>query len=61
MTKDEKVVKEIVDRYGATLDLKKNPHLILEIIKQYGPKLGGGVVADCAPPGGPPARGQKNE
>jgi len=54
MTKDEKVVKEIIDRYGEKLDLKKNPYIIVEIIRQFGPRLGV-VRASCQPPGGPPA------
>ncbi len=53
MTKDEKVVKEIMARYGDTLDLKKSPYVIVEIIRHFGQQLGG-VRAACAPPGGPP-------
>jgi hypothetical protein len=51
---DEKVIKEIITRYGENLNLKKNPYIILEILRQYGPRIGGGIGADCAPPGGPP-------
>ena len=54
MTKEEKVIKEIIARYGATLDLKKTPFVIGEIIRQFGPRLGGGIRTECAPPGGPP-------
>lgn len=53
MTKDEKVIKEIIARYGATIDLKKSPFLIVEILRQFGPRVGG-PAQDCAPPGGPP-------
>jgi hypothetical protein len=60
MTKDEKVIKEIIAKYGDKIDLKKNPHVILEIIRNFGSHLGG-VAAECLPPGGPPARGAKNE
>lgn len=56
MTKDEKVIKEIIDRYGEKIDLKKNPHVIIEIIRQFAGQLGGGVHAECLPPGGPPKR-----
>jgi hypothetical protein len=52
--KDDKVVKEIIERYGATIDLKASPYLIVEIIRQYGPRIDGGVAASCQPPGGPP-------
>jgi hypothetical protein len=53
MSKDDKIVKDIIKRYGETLDLKSSPYVIVEIIRQYGPKLGG-VAASCQPPGGPP-------
>ena len=54
MTKDEKVIKEIIARYGGTLDLRKTPYVVVEIIRQYASRLGGGLQLDCAPPGGPP-------
>ena len=54
MTKQEKVIKEVIARYGETINLKKTPYVLIEIIRQYG-GVGGGVrSADCAPPGGPP-------
>ncbi len=53
-SKDDKLVMEIIERYGATIDLKESPYLIVEIIRQYGSRLGGGVAAECLPPGGPP-------
>ena len=53
--KDDKVVREIIARYGTTIDLKSSPYLIVEIIRQYGPRVDGGVAASCLPPGGPPA------
>ena len=52
--KDDKLVLEIIERYGHSIDLKQSPYLIVEIIRQYGPKFGGGNVAECLPPGGPP-------
>ena len=54
MTKDERVIKEIIARYGETLDLRKRPYIVVEIIRQYASRLGGGLQMDCAPPGGPP-------
>ncbi len=61
MTNDEVVILEIIERYGHTLDLKKSPYLITEIVRIYGPRLGGGIAAECAPPGGPPkAFGEEN-
>lgn len=53
--KDEKVIKEIIKRYGPTLDLKSSPHLIVEIIRRYGGDLAGSVEK-CLPPGGPPPK-----
>lgn len=52
--KDDKIIKDIIKRYGGTLDLKRQPYLIVEIIRQYGPKIDGGFAAVCQPPGGPP-------
>jgi hypothetical protein len=52
--RDDKVVKEIIQHYGATLDLKSSPYLIVEIIRRYSARLDGSVVASCLPPGGPP-------
>ena len=52
--KDDKIIKDIIKRYGGTLDLTRQPYLIVEIIRQYGPKIDGGFVAQCQPPGGPP-------
>jgi hypothetical protein len=53
--KEDKLIKEIIKRYGETLDLKSSPYLIMEIIRTYGPLIDDGVVAaSCLPPGGPP-------
>jgi hypothetical protein len=51
---ETKIVKEIIRRYGKTIDLNSTPYLIIEIIRQYSPRLSGSPVADCQPPGGPP-------
>lgn len=53
-TKDEQVIKEIIDRYGEEIHLKKTAHLIIEIIRQYAGRVGGSAHAECLPPGGPP-------
>lgn len=53
--KDAHIVKEIIARYGSTIDLKESPYLVLEIIRQYASRIDpGGTVASCQPPGGPP-------
>lgn len=54
MKKQEKVIKEVIKRYGETINLKKTPYVLIEILQQYGGVEGGGIRADCAPPGGPP-------
>ena len=54
MTKQEKVIKDVIARYGETINLKKTPYVLIEILRQYGGVVGGGRAADCAPPGGPP-------
>jgi hypothetical protein len=55
MTEEEKVIKEIIERYGEEINMKKTPYIIVEIIRNFGGRLVGGVVASCAPPGGPPS------
>ena len=56
----EKAIDEIIKRYGETIDLKKSPYLIIEIIQQFQGLLNnGGNAAECLPPGGPPKRGDE--
>lgn len=33
--KQEKVIKDIIKRYGQTIDLKKSPYVIAEIIREF--------------------------
>ena len=61
MTGDERIISEIIDRYGETIDLRGSPHVIIEIITQYAGRVGGGIRADCQPPGGPPGGGDDGE
>lgn len=56
MKSEDSLVREIVERYGETIDLRERPYLIVEIIRQFGPRVDGSPVADCLPPGGPPPR-----
>jgi hypothetical protein len=53
---EDQIIKDIIKRYGHSLDLKSTPYIITEIIRQFGPKLDKGVVAVCQPPGGPPPK-----
>jgi hypothetical protein len=55
---DEILVKDIIKRYGDTIDLKKNPHLIIEILRTHGKGFaevpdGGVSVAGVGSPPGP--------
>ncbi|MFZ1136975.1 MAG: hypothetical protein WAN69_18645 [Candidatus Korobacteraceae bacterium] len=52
MTKQEKLIQEVIARYGETINLKKTPYVLIEIIGRYGGAGFGGVRAGCAPPGG---------
>lgn len=52
--RDDRLIKDIIKRYGDTIDLKGSPYLIVEILRQYGPRIDGGLAATCAPPGGTP-------
>lgn len=52
----EKAIDEIIKRYGDTIDLKKSPYLIVEVVQQFQELIGGDKVASCLPPGGPPSR-----
>jgi prolyl 4-hydroxylase len=57
MTEEEKVIKEIIERYGEEINMKKTPYVIVEIIRAFGGRLGSGMArAACNPPGGPPER-----
>ena len=32
----EKIVREVIKKYGATIDLQESPFLIIEILRQFG-------------------------
>ena len=55
--KEDKLIKEIIKRYGETLDLKSSPYLIVEIIRNFSPLLDDGVVARGVPAAGRSAEG----
>jgi hypothetical protein len=42
MTEEEKVIKEIIERYGEEINMKKTPYIIVEIIRNFGGRLVGG-------------------
>ena len=50
MQADEAIVNQIIRRYGKVIDLKKEPGVIIDIIRQFGPRLTNGGL----PPGGTP-------
>jgi hypothetical protein len=49
MPKDADIVKRIIKRYGAVIDLNKSPGTIIEILRTVAMDLDGG-----SPPGGTP-------
>jgi len=59
MKKQEKAIKEIVKKYGTTINLKSSPYLIAEIVRNYAHVFNPDAafkrgVADDNPPGTPP-------
>ncbi len=53
--KQEKVIKEIIKRYGENIDLKKSPYLIAEIIREFSSVFVVPDVIQSEPiPGSPP-------
>lgn len=58
MTKNEKLVNEIIKRYGPTIDMKANPHLIVEIVRNFKARFDeipdGGLPCGGVPPSPPP-------
>jgi hypothetical protein len=52
MKKEEKIIKDIVKKYGGIIDLKKNPFIITEILRKFGPLM--------EPDGGTPCGGVPN-
>jgi hypothetical protein len=57
MNKQEKIIKEVISRFGDKIDLRKTPHVIIEIISQFRSGLDPIKRMDCQPPGGPPKIG----
>src|SRR5215207_5499610 len=61
MSEDD-LIKDIIKRYGEVLDLRKTPHLIIEIIRTFGQGIanvpdGGVSVAGVGSPPGPQQSG----
>ena len=54
----DEIVKDIITRFGAVIDLRKTPHLIIEILRTHGGGVvnvpdGGVSVAGVGTPPGP--------
>ena len=49
MKQQEKAIKDIISKYGETIDLKKSPYLIAEIIRSYGSIFDPNIVAQSGP------------
>ncbi len=55
---DEEIIKDVIARFGAAIDLRKTPHLIIEILRTHGTGFleepnGGVSVAGVGTPPGP--------
>lgn len=55
MTDDEKVVQQIIKRHGDVIDLRRNPEVIVEILRKFGrvAETDGGLPGGV-PPSPPP-------
>lgn len=57
--KHDKIVKEIVAKYGSVIDLQKSPQVIVEIVRKYGSVFNddgtGGVSPSSIAVAGPPS------
>ena len=53
-TKEDRIIRQIIKKYGDRLDLKKEPHVFLEIVRKYALDLSGLVASPDGglPPGG---------
>ena len=57
----EKIINEVISRYGSKIDLKKTPYAIIEILRKYGRNFpmgndnpcGGTPPVPAPPPPGP--------
>lgn len=57
----ERIINEVISRYGSKIDLKKTPYAIIEILRQYGRNFpmsndnpcGGTPPVPAPPPPGP--------
>jgi hypothetical protein len=50
LTKEDRVVRQIIKEYGAQLDLRANPDVFIEIVRKYAVDLAG--EDGGLPPGG---------
>lgn len=62
---EDKIVKDVIKKFGPTIDLKKSPHVLIEILRSHGRLLDepgdGGSAPGGAPPSGPASRRVDNE
>jgi hypothetical protein len=49
MKAQEKAIKDIIKKYGETINLKKSPYLIAEIIRNYGSVFDINILAQSGP------------
>ena len=55
----ERAIRDIIKKYGETINLRKSPYLIAEIVRNYSHIFGStnGPLAGEPPPGTPPVPG----
>ncbi len=54
---EDKIVRDVMKRYGDTIDLKKTPYVLIEILRGYGKLFeddGGSPPGGTPPPPPPP-------
>ena len=57
MKNEERIIKQVIKRYGAVIDLKKSPFVVIEILREHGrlfDEPNGGLPPGGTPPPPPP-------
>ena len=51
---EDKIVREVIKKYGDTINLKETPYLLIEILRAYGKLFDDGGDGGLPPGGTPP-------
>lgn len=54
MATDAAIIRKIIKRHGAVINLEENPEIIIDIIRQFSPELDDGGLPGGVPPSPPP-------